>query len=253
LRIPGQGFSRLRIPGQGFPGQGFPRLRIPRLEFPGLRLSHLKLTGRAAMIPLARTRPTITRTTVTITRTRTKTTITITVTVTVTRTKTTITRSTAVGFPAERDWVEDMFHVDLVPEREHDQRPHLAPGHVRVSAAEPACHVQRAPLVQPLLGGRLADDVLGKARELVVEPFAHRHGEAQGRAFRGFLRQQAADRLPERELRRARRRLLRAGQPGGDRHHLAVEERRAQLKAVGHRRPVGLDQDVPGQPRVDVH
>ena len=47
--------------------------------------------------------------------------------------------------------------------------------------------------------------------------------------------------------------LLLPGQAGRDRHHLPVEEGNPQLKAVRHGHPVGLDQDVAGQPGVDIH
>ena len=47
--------------------------------------------------------------------------------------------------------------------------------------------------------------------------------------------------------------LLLPGQAARDRHHLPVEEGNPQLKAVRHSHPVGLDQDVAGQPGVDIH
>ena len=43
-----------------------------------------------------------------------------------------------------------------------------------------------------------------------------------------------------------------ARQPGGYFEHLFVQERHAQLQRVGHAHAVGLEQDVPGQPDVDV-
>jgi len=46
--------------------------------------------------------------------------------------------------------------------------------------------------------------------------------------------------------------LLLAGKPCGHRHHLTVQVRHAQLKTVRHGHPVCLDQDVPGQPGVDL-
>src|SRR4029077_1937593 len=42
------------------------------------------------------------------------------------------------GFPAERPRVVDALHVDLVPEREHDQQPHLPPGHLGILGPEAA-------------------------------------------------------------------------------------------------------------------
>jgi len=66
------------------------------------------------------------------------------------------------------------------------------------------------------------------------------------------LRQDCAHRLPQCHFGRACPDLLLAGKPCGHRHHLTVQVRHAQLKTVRHGHPVCLDQDVPGQPGVDL-
>src|ERR1700748_2333427 len=104
------------------------------------------------------------------------------------------------SFPAERHRVVHALHVDLVPEREHDQQPHVPPGHLGILGPEAARDVERGALVQPLAGLRRADHLLRETIHAAAEPRAERHREAQLRALGGGLRQQFADSLPEREL-----------------------------------------------------
>src|SRR5580692_11878896 len=156
-------------------------------------------------------------------------------------------------FPAERHRVVYAFHVDLVPQREYDQQPHVPPCHVGITGPETLQDIKRGGLVQPPAGLRRADDPLGIAVHAAAEPVADGNREAQLGPLRGGLGQQGADGLPQRELGGAGGGLLHPGQPRGDREHLAVEERAAQLEAVGHGHPVRLDQDVAGQPGIDVH
>src|SRR4249920_3616863 len=104
------------------------------------------------------------------------------------------------GFPAERHRVVHALHVNLVPEREHDQQPHLPPGHLGIVGPEAAQDVERGALVQPLAGLRRADHLLCETIHAAAEPEAERNREAQLGAFRGGLGQQFADGLAEREL-----------------------------------------------------
>src|SRR5260370_173810 len=108
------------------------------------------------------------------------------------------------GLPAQRDRVVDAFHVDLVPQREHHQQPHLPPVHLRVAGPEPAQQLGRGGLVQPLTGLRGADPLLGAPVHAAAPPVPERHRDAKLGAFGGGLRQQVAHRLAERELGRAR-------------------------------------------------
>src|SRR5229473_2291414 len=130
------------------------------------------------------------------------------------------------GFPAKSHRVVNAFYVDLVPQREYDQQPHLPPGHLGIFGPEAAQDVKRGALVQPLTSLRRADHLLCETIHAAAEPVPERHREAELGAFRGGLGQQLADGLPQRELGGARGGLLHPGQARGHREHLAVKERR---------------------------
>src|SRR6202012_335697 len=112
------------------------------------------------------------------------------------------------GFPAESHWIVHALHVNLVPEREHDQQPHLPPGHPGILGAETVQDVQRGVLVQPLPGLRRADNLLGETIHAAAQPVPEWHRKTQLGTFSRGLGQQLGDGLAERELGGARGGLL---------------------------------------------
>src|SRR5579859_6397834 len=90
--------------------------------------------------------------------------------------------------PAEHDRVVGPLDVDLVPEREDDEHPGVAPAHGGIVGPECLQQVQRRLAVHPLVGLRLSQKPVGEAVGVALQPVADRDRESQLRALRDRLR-----------------------------------------------------------------
>src|SRR5207247_3428195 len=136
------------------------------------------------------------------------------------------------------------------PQLEHQQTPEP----VRVVGAalgvltEQAFDGARAQLSSA--SGLVEQEVACELTELAAKPAGDRDAEA-GLPPSGDLRWQVArEGSPKRFLTSPASQRLGEGDP--ELEHLVVEERRAELERMGHRGDVCLQQQIPGQVRLDV-
>ena len=100
--------------------------------------------------------------------------------------------------------------------------------------------------------GRAARDRRGFAGQRAAEPGADGRDEAHFLAVEYVLRQEGLHRLLHQHLAAVAANALGDRQAGGEFDEAIVEQRLARLQADGHAHPVGLGQNVAGQPDAEI-